>query len=1803
MALQTIDPSQAVITSVGGAVSGGTASSAQPVITGKADAGDIVKVYDGVKLLGSATVGADGTWSFATTATLKGGTHNFIAIAADTAGNIGASSVPLTVSIATTVVAPAAPVITALTDNVGTITGPIKNGTVTDDTRPVLTGTGVAGNVVIVYDGSKPIGSTTVGADGKWSVQPATPLTDGAHDIYATQTNSAGASGPSTDISFKVDTTTPATPVPVVTNDTTGQPIVPGTPTNDATPDISGKGTPGDTITVYDNDTPIGSLIIPSNGDWSFTPSPKLPDGPNAIVVIETNPAGTPSTPSVPINVNVDTTVPPKPALPVMTDDSGHVIPSGSTTSDAHPIISGEGTPGHTVTVFDGDTPIGTAIVQPDGEWSFKPTTDLSNGTHPITVTDTNPAGTSSEHSDPDSLVINSVAPSAPIITSLVDAVGAITGPITNNMTTDDPKPTLNGKGVAGDVITVYDGAIVLGTLTVPAGGVWKFTPTTALLDGPHDIYATETNSKGTSGHSTDISFTVDTTVPSAPVITNATDWLGDNPIVPSIPIGGIVPSPDVVINGKAVGGSVVYVYDGIILIGSAVAAGNGKWSFENPSFAEGLHDISATQKNAAGTESAHSNHWTFAIDSSVPAKPATPILTDDGGLSIPAGSTTTDGHPNISGTGKAGDIITVYDGATPIGSAKIGDDGKWTFKPATDMSGGAHSISVTDTNAAGTTGPHSDSVPFTFGAISIPTESVTITTITDHTTGGNVPSGASISDPLPSLLGYVSPALAAGETIFVYLDGAKVGSVVMNGQYWTFQQTVPIGMGSHAYQARVENSAGSSAFSAPYSFNEVALAPATPPAPTLTNDSGAAIPAGSTTSDAHPHINGKGTAGDTITVYDNGKAIGTAIVAQNGTWTFTPTSDMTPGGHVFAVTDTNPAGTASNMSPSTSVTIDTSTPAKPPVPVLTDDSGASIPAGSTTTDGHPHISGAGTAGDIITVYDGATAIGSAKIGTDGKWTFTPTSDLSSGAHSITVTDTNAAGTTGPKSDPAAFTFTVSPVAPTETTTITSLNDHTSGANIPAGGSTSDTSPVLHGTISSPLLAGEQVIIWRDGANKGAATVNGTSWTFQDSGLAVGSHTYQARVEGNGGAGPTSNTVIINEVSPGPVLPLETVSITGLWDHNLNSAIPAGSSTKDTTPSPMGTLSSALLTGETLAVYRDGQKVGNAKITGLTWSFDDSNVGVGSHSYYAQVENSAGAGPRSTTFTFTEASSVPVAPLETVAITGLTDHTSGANIPAGGSTSDTSPVVHGSVSSSLLGGESITVYRDGMTLGTATVSGTSWTFNDSNVGAGSHTYYAKVRNAAGDGQLSSPYSFTEASPAPVVPTETVSIASLTDHTTGANIPAGGSTYDSSPVVHGTVSSPLLAGETLVVYRDGVQLSGTGTMVGNTWSYNDSGVAPGTHTYTAKVVNSAGMSLPSAAYSFYEASTGHGGTVRFENMLVNGNNGYMMTFDFTGIAVPQLGYLFMDCSGAAKNNNNTTWAVSQGSGTILTVYNLGYITGGIYNFYWSLTDLFGGPNSTLIYSTTDAQMRAMANSNAYGTLSNVSAITSGTTIKAIASMDLNADHSGDASSLASTDATDHSVQASNVAIDPSSSATSQHTVVEDHQAFKGISGHDTVDLNVDPTVYFKETTAHIEGSTVHPVDATSAAPAVNTLHLTGDHQVLDLTSLTGQTAAAKISGIEVIDLGGQHNTLKLSLVDVLNLGETDLFQKDGNKQMMVNGKEGDEVDLSNSHVAGLADGEWQAHGTADVGGVTYNVYEHAGAHTELLVQQGVQVVVH
>src|SRR5262249_28137179 len=63
----------------------------QVQLTGSAEAGSTVKLFDGSAVLGTATANTSGAWSYATGA-LSGGAHTFTATASDVAGNTGIAS-------------------------------------------------------------------------------------------------------------------------------------------------------------------------------------------------------------------------------------------------------------------------------------------------------------------------------------------------------------------------------------------------------------------------------------------------------------------------------------------------------------------------------------------------------------------------------------------------------------------------------------------------------------------------------------------------------------------------------------------------------------------------------------------------------------------------------------------------------------------------------------------------------------------------------------------------------------------------------------------------------------------------------------------------------------------------------------------------------------------------------------------------------------------------------------------------------------------------------------------------------------------------------------------------------------------------------------------------------------------------------------------------------------------------------------------------------------------------------------------------------------------------------------------------------------------------------------------------------------------------------------------------------------------------------------------------------------------------------------------------------------------------------
>src|SRR4051794_4108696 len=84
---------------VGGYVNNARDTAAQ-TLTGLADTGIAVKVYDGATLLGTTLAGADGSWSYTLGRLLDGG-HSLTATALDADGHLSAASAALVFKVDT----------------------------------------------------------------------------------------------------------------------------------------------------------------------------------------------------------------------------------------------------------------------------------------------------------------------------------------------------------------------------------------------------------------------------------------------------------------------------------------------------------------------------------------------------------------------------------------------------------------------------------------------------------------------------------------------------------------------------------------------------------------------------------------------------------------------------------------------------------------------------------------------------------------------------------------------------------------------------------------------------------------------------------------------------------------------------------------------------------------------------------------------------------------------------------------------------------------------------------------------------------------------------------------------------------------------------------------------------------------------------------------------------------------------------------------------------------------------------------------------------------------------------------------------------------------------------------------------------------------------------------------------------------------------------------------------------------------------------------------------------------------------
>ncbi|MGY2377464.1 Ig-like domain-containing protein [Pseudomonas sp. SDO524_S393] len=1020
-----------------------------PTFTGIGKPGTSVEIVDNGEVIGTAPVGEDGKWTFTPEEPgLSDGSHNIVIVPVDADGNKGEGS-PGHVIIVDTV-APAAPLIEGVYDDTAPNEGLLAAGDSTNDTTPTLSGTAEAGAIVHIYDNDVEIGTAIADADGKWEFTPETELAEGDHAFTIAAEDAAGnISVPSAPFPIVIDITAPEKPGPdnggisdIIDNEGPVQgSIGDGDSTDDKTPTFTGGGaTPGDTVVIIDNGTPIGSVVVGDDGKWEFTPDPALDEGPHEVVVVIKDPAGNESEPSDPITVIIveDTTPPAKPTpgaggIEIITDDVGPVtgiIGDGDSTDDTAPTFGGSGAePGDIVTIIDNGTPIGSVVVGDDGKWEYTPGAgeELAEGNHEIVVVIKDPSGNESEPSDPITIIVDTQAPVAPTLGSVIDDQGAVTGELTSGDITDDARPDLSGTAEAGSLVTIYDNGTAIGSVMAGEDGSWSFTPELPLSNGNHTLTVTATDAAGNVSAPTP-AFELEVIAggaPAAPAIISVVDDQGDNQ--GPLPMGSTTDDTTPTINGTGEDGNIIYVYDGDTLLGSTTVVG-GQWSF-TPStpLEEGDHSLTAQAENAAGNLSPATGVYPITVDTTAPTAPTGQVLRDDVGNEtglIESGDITDDANPTFEGMAEPGSIVNIYDNNVLIGSTTASTNGAWTFTPTTALANGPHSLTAQAVDAAGNVGAMGPAMDFIVDTTAVV---ISITSVEDNvgTVTGNLTSGQATDDTTPTLNGQATP----GATVTIYDGATPLGTVIASatGQ-WSFTTPV-LGEGAHNLTATATTPAGGE--SDPTPVFETIIDTTAPTAPAIggaSDDVGSIqgpIGNGDTTDDTTPTLSGSGlNPGDTVEILDGDALIGTTKVNPDGTWSYTPTTPLNDGKHDLTVIARDPAGNASAPSAPWTVIVDTTGPVTV-ISSLSDDVGVGTPSlpetilnGGETDDRSPVINGTSEPGALVTIYANGVELGSVVAdATTGAWTFEPAEPLELGAYTLTATSTDAAGNTGPESE------------------------------------------------------------------------------------------------------------------------------------------------------------------------------------------------------------------------------------------------------------------------------------------------------------------------------------------------------------------------------------------------------------------------------------------------------------------------------------------------------------------------------------------------------------------------------------------------------------------------------------------------------------------------------------------------------------------------------------------------------------------------------------------------------------------
>ncbi|WP_036018213.1 Ig-like domain-containing protein [Paraburkholderia mimosarum] len=1407
-------------------------------VTGTLNAGEKVQIsLDGGVTWHDATLSSGNTYVYDNTANeLPSGTYTFEARVIDASGNYSTPGIQKVVIDTSTMVA-------LSIDSITQDTGASATDFITSDNTLVFNGSlgaplAAGSTVQISLDGGATWHTASVSGTSWTYDNTANTMADGTYNVQARIVNVVGSTLQIAHQNVVIDTQPPSAAETVTIGSISVDTGVSASDfiTSDNTLVFSGSlGTAlaaGDGVRISLDGGLTWSMASASGKSWLFdNTSTPLADGTYTViaqVIDQAGNIGQSATQAVVIKTSA--------IAPTVTPTAN---PDGTLT------VSGTAEAGSKVTVTFPDGTSETATAGADGSYSM--TTSTHQPTGDVTAHVTDAAGNTSP--DASYHYTDTLPPSA---TAAISGITTDTGVVGDFITADSTlivSATVTGTLNVGEKVQIsLDGGVTWHDATLSSGNTYVYDNTANEL--PSGTYTFEARVINTSGNYSTPGIqkvVIDTSAMVALSIDSITEDTGVSAT------DFITSDSTLVFHGSlgtqlAAGSSVQISLDGGATWHTVSVSGTS-WTYDNTAntMADGTYNVQARIVNAAGStlQTAHQN---VVVDTQPPSAAETVTI---GSITVDTGVSSSDfitSDNTLVFSGSIGTALAAGDGVRisldggATWSMALAANKAWLFdNTSTPLADGTYTVIAQVIDQAGNIGQ----------------SATQIVVIKTSTVAPTVTPTANIDGTLT-----VTGTADAGSKVTVtWHDGSTTSATADASGHYTATSSTPQTPGT--LSATASDVAGN--VSTP---TQATYSPDMPSAPSVDVT---VNPDGSLT------VSGKGEPGSKVTVTNPDGTTETTTAGADGSYSVTTPANQ-PSGNVSAHV-TNPAGITGPDT--TKPYVDTTPPAAPSVNVATN------PDGSLT------VSGKAEAGSKVTVTNPDGTSETTTAGADGSYSVRTPVNQPSG--NVVAHATDAAGNTSPDTT-VSYKDVTPPLAPSvnvatnpdgsltvsgkaeagSKVTVTNPDGTSETATAGADGSYSVTTPVnqpsgnvvAHATDAAGNTGPDTIVSYKDITPPAAPSVNvatnpdgsltvsgkaepgskvtvtnpdGTSETTTagaDGSYSVTTPAHQPTgdviAHATDAAGNTSPDTSVHYVDTIP--PSATAAISGI---TTDTGVVGDFITADQTLIVSATVTGTLNRGEKVQISVDGGVTWHDATlsSGNTYVFDNTaNVlPSGTYTFEARVINTSGLYSTPGIQKVVIDTSAMVA----LSIDSITEDTGVSATDF--ITSDSTLVFHGSLGTQLDAGSSVQISLDGgATWHTASVSGTSWTYDNTanKMADGTYDVQVKIVNAAGS-TLQTAHQNVVIDTQPPSAAETVTIGAITVDTGVSS--SDFITSDTTLVFSGSLGTALAAGDGVRISLDGGATWSMASASGKTWLFDNTStsLAAGTYTVIAQVIDQAG----------------------------------------------------------------------------------------------------------------------------------------------------------------------------------------------------------------------------------------------------------------------------------------------------------------------------------------------------------------------------